>query len=576
MSVFFKLLHLIALLLLSSQLIARTYIDYESPFHPTIGSSGMVVSQNAQSSSLGVEILDMGGNAIDAAVAVGFSLAITLPRAGNLGGGGFMLIYHKESDKTFYIDYRSASPLNTNLELLLNQTQPLDFKNLNYINTQEGYLAAATPGTVYGLLTAHEKFGKLPLKEILQPVIKIAREGILVSQDLHFAISKASQLKKDPESKRIYFKNDKPLAINSKMMRPDLANVIEVIAQNGIKGFYSGEIAQKFSDAMRANKGFIEANDLKIYEAKITQPISIEYRGSTIVTSGPPSGGGITLLTALKILENFDLKKYKKNSANTYHLLAESLRGGHNNRSHFIGDPAFYDVPLTDLLSQKRINSLSKKINFESAVPADEVKPLEIKNESRDTTHYSIIDNQGNAVSNTYTLGSSFGSGVTIPGTGILLNNQMRNFAYKYGDKSEIGRAASPGNKFKPGKRPMSTMAPVMVFNDQGNLSLITGSPGGSYIPAAILRIITGILDFDLNIGEATMLPRIHKDWPYEGLDYETVISSDTLIKLKSLGHKTILNKTIGSTQSIQVIDGIKYGYADLRRPNASVSIQID
>jgi len=549
MSIFFKLLHLIALLLLSSQLIARTYIDYESPFHPTIGSSGMVVSQNAQSSSLGIEILDMGGNAIDAAVAVGFSLAITLPRAGNLGGGGFMLIYHKESDKTFYIDYRSASPLNTNLEILLNQTEPLDFKSLNYINTQEGYLAAATPGTVYGLLTAHEKY---------------------------YAISKASQLKKDPESKRIYFKNDKPLAINSKMMRPDLANVIEVIAQNGIKGFYSGEIAQKFSDAMRANKGFIEANDLKIYEAKITQPISIEYRGSTIVTSGPPSGGGITLLTALKILENFDLKKYKKNSANTYHLLAESLRGGHNNRSHFIGDPAFYDVPLTDLLSQKRINSLSKKINFESAVPADEVKPLEIKNESRDTTHYSIIDNQGNAISNTYTLGSSFGSGVTIPGTGILLNNQMRNFAYKHGDKSEIGRAASPGNKFEPGKRPMSTMAPVMVFNDQGNLSLITGSPGGSYIPAAILRIITGILDFDLNIGEATMLPRIHKDWPYQGLDYETVISSDTLIKLKNLGHKPILNKTIGSTQSIQVIDGIKYGYADLRRPNASVSIQID
>ena len=233
-------------------------------------------------------------------------------------------------------------------------------------------------------------------------------------------------------------------------------------------------------------------------------------------------------------------------------------------------------MPLTDLLSQKRINSLSKKINFESAVPADEVKPLEIKNESRDTTHYSIIDNQGNAVSNTYTLGSSFGSGVTIPGTGILLNNQMRNFAYKHGDKSEIGRAASPGNKFEPGKRPMSTMAPVMVFNDQGNLSLITGSPGGSYIPAAILRIITGILDFDLNIGEATMLPRIHKDWPYQGLDYETVISSDTLIKLKNLGHKPILNKTIGSTQSIHVIDGIKYGYADLRRPNASVSIQID
>jgi gamma-glutamyltranspeptidase/glutathione hydrolase len=255
-------------------------------------------------------------------------------------------------------------------------------------------------------------------------------------------------------------------------------------------------------------------------------------------------------------------------------LMSEALRRGHNNRSHQIGDPNFYDVPIEKLLSKERTIELMESFKADKATPSSKIKPLKILNESKDTTHYSIIDSDGNAVSNTYTLGYSFGSGVTIPGTGILMNNQMNNFAYRYGDKNIKGRAASPANRFELGKRPMSTMAPVMVFNKDFELTLITGSPGGSYIPAAILRVVSGVIDFDLDIGQATMLPRIHKDWPYTGLDYEEQLSYDTVKILQSLGHKPETNKTMGSTQSIHIKNGINYGYSDLRRPGAGVSIQ--
>ena len=282
------------------------------------------------------------------------------------------------------------------------------------------------------------------------------------------------------------------------------------------------------------------------------------------------------MLTALNVLENFDLKKHGSNSSTTYHLLAEALRRGHNNRSHHVGDPSFYKTPIENFLSSERTKQLARNINFKKATASSAIKPLKVRNESKDTTHYSIVDEEGNSISNTYTLGSSFGSGVTIPGTGILMNHQMNNFAYRFGDKSIKGRAASPGYRFEPGKRPMSTMAPTMIFDKNDNLSLITGSPGGSFIPATILRVVTGVIDFDLNIGESTMLPRLHKDWPYSGLDHESTVSQDVLKVLDRLGHMPELSKTMGSTQSIHIIDGSNQGYADLRRPNAGVAIQND
>ena len=550
------------------------YLDYQSPFHPTVTSKGMVVSQNHESSEIGVQILEAGGNAVDAAVAVGFSLAITLPRAGNIGGGGFMLIYIKESQELFSIDYRSRSSLNSNLEDLFGSKSPSQIKDDDYDITKYGYKASAVPGTVFGLLEAHERFGRLPLKKVLRPVIDQAKNGVIVSYDLHNAIDSSEQLRKDPESKRIYFKNNNPVEIGSLMKRPDLAKTFETIASEGKKGFYQGWVAQSIKASMEKNRGFIDINDLEQYSSKFRDPIGINYRGNSVYTQGPPSGGGITLLTALNILELYNLYKYRKDSSVTYHLLAESLRRGHNNRSHHVGDPDYYKVPTDGLISKGRAKSLAKSINFERASKVSSVKKYDYIEEGKDTTHYSIIDSEGNAISNTYTLGYSFGSGVTIPGTGILMNNQMRNFAYKYGDKSSISRASSPGNKFDSGKRPMSTMHPVMVFDKNGDLSLITGSPGGSQIPAANLRVITGILDFDLHVGDATMLPRIHKDWPYSGIEFEATLSHDNKVMLERIGHKLEQSDTIGSTQSIQIIDGKNYGFSDLRRPNAGVSIE--
>ena len=557
----------------------QSYIDYLSPYHPTISNSGMVVSQNNLSSDIGIEILNKGGNAVDAAVAVGFSLAVTLPRAGNLGGGGFMLVYLKEKDEIFYIDYRSKSPLNASIDNIFNlngkNISPIDFSDDMYDKTRYGYKAPAIPGTVAGLLEAHEKFGSLPLETVLAPAIRQANQGILVSYDLEKAIDDTQQLKKDPESLKIYFKNGTAIKENTIFKRPDLEKTFKLIASGGKDAFYKGDIAKAMVKAMSENNGLFSLKDFESYKAEISEPIVASYRGNLVFTAGPPSGGGITLLTALNILSFFDLKKFNSDSAITYHLISEALRRGHNNRSHFVGDPDYFDVPVNQLLSKERTIELVKTIDIKKATKSTVVKPLELIKESRDTTHYSIIDKMGNAVSNTYTLGYSFGSGVTIPGTGILMNNQMNNFAYRYGDKKERGRGASTGNRFEAGKSPMSTMAPTMIFNEEGELMLITGSPGGSLIPAAILRVITGVIDFDLDIGQATMLPRVHKDWPTTGILYERTLNSDVVrIINKRIGHKMTAEHTMGSTQSIHVIDQTNHGFADLRRPNASVSVQ--
>ena len=565
----------LSLILFASYIQSTDYIDYPHPFHPTTSSSGMVVSQSALSSDIGVKILDMGGNAVDAAVAVGFSLATTLPRAGNIGGGGFMLIYLKDKDEVFYIDYRSKSPKNSSIEKLLGTKKIPDRNSKRWERVDYTYLASGVPGTVYGLLEAHKNFGKLDLKEIMKPVIEQAENGIIVSSDLNYVIEVTPQLKSDQESLSIYFKNGEPLKEFSTMKRPDLASTFREISKHGIKGFYEGEIAEKIVEAMSANDGLITYEDLKDYKSFFRMPIAINYKGHKVFTAAPPSGGGITLLTALNILNNINIKKYKSDSTKTYHFLAESLRRGHNNRSHFVGDPDYFDVPVNQLLSKERTIELAKTIDIKKATKSTVVKPLELIKESRDTTHYSIIDKMGNAVSNTYTLGYSFGSGVTIPDTGFLMNNQMNNFAYRYGDKKERGRGASTGNRFEAGKSPMSTMAPTMIFNEKGQLMLITGSPGGSLIPAAILRVITGVIDFNLDIGQATMLPRVHKDWPTTGILHERTLNSDVVrIINKKIGHKMTAEHTMGSTQSIHIINQTNYGFADLRRPNASVSVQ--
>ena len=560
----------VALVIFSANISAQvSYIDYLSPFHPTIGQTGMVVSQNQASSDIGIQILDMGGNAVDAAVAVGFSLAITLPRAGNLGGGGFMLVYLQEEQKTIAVDFRSAAPKD------IQQDDFLFLKN-NYDQRRYGYKASGVPGTVAGLIETHEKYGKLSLKEILRPVINQAKKGIAVSYDLNQAIGSARQIALDLGSSQIYLKDGIPLPEHSRMARKNLAWAITEIANKGQKAFYEGSIAKKIVQAMEDNGGYISAADLKEYKPRFSEPIQTSYRGFKVFAHPPPAGGAAVVLESLNILENFSVEEMGPHSAQFLHLFAEALQRGHMDRSRFMGDPEFYDVPIERIISKERSTALAKKINLDKVTPAEDLNPDSLFTEGENTTHYSIIDKDGNAVSNTYTLGYSFGSGVTVPGTGILLDNQMNNFAYQYGEEGVIDRSASEGNRFEPGKRPMSTMTPVIVFDQNNALKLISGSPGGSLIPAAVLRVITGIIDFDLNLGEATMLPRIHKDWPYESLRIEKGIGSDTVKVLESYGHEIEKSKTMGSTQSIYISSQGPEGYADLRRPNAGVAIQVD
>ena len=553
--------------LLSSFLHAQVnYIDYPSPYHDVVGKGGMVVSQNKESSELGLAILNAGGNAIDAAVGVGFSLAITLPRAGNLGGGGFMLAYM--DGEVTAIDYRGAASLS------------IDSNNFQKLKTDSehrkyGYSASTTPGSVHGLLTAHQKWGKLKLKTIMQYVIDQAKSGIRVSYDLHQAIKSAPQLTLDPESRKIYFlTNGDALPEGYLMKRPDLAKTFNLIARDGLDGFYKGKIADAFAASMHSNKGYLTLEDMSAYQSKITNPVSTLYRNHTVYGHPAPSGGSFVVLAALNTLENFQLKGIDPISSQYIHLFSEALMRGHLDRSRYVGDPAFYNVPSQLLLSKERGKEHANSITLDKKTNPETLEPNWLGSEGENTTHFSIIDKDGNAVSNTYTLGYSFGSGVTIPGTGILMNNQMNNFAYQVGNPDLISRSVSPGNAFVPGKRPMSTMAPTMVFDENDRLSLITGSPGGSLIPAAVLRIILGVIDNDLSIGDASMLPRIHRDWPTDTLRLEKGFSSDTKLNLENLGYKLEENKTMGSTQSILIHDGMNYGYADLRRPNAGVAKQ--
>ena len=545
-------------------------IDYSHPYHPTYTQSGIVVSQNYLSSDIGVEILNKGGNAVDAAIAVGFSLTATLPRAGNIGGGGFMQVFIAKDKTILTIDFRSMAPELATREFYQNAIREDDDV------TRKGFKAIAVPGTVAGLFKAHELYGSLPMIDLIQPTITLLEKGVPITQDLYLAINKGRYIKNDPESNKIYKEN---LTLDGKLKNPDLVATLKAIQKEGRDGFYKGSIADLIHDQMVKNNGLIRKSDLANYKVNLYSPIGTSYRGKKVYAMGAPSGGGVVILTALNVLECFQLSQLTPNSAQTYHLLAEAMKFGHHNRSKYVGDPSFSEIPYDMLLSKDLACDKAKRINLKEASSPKKTARTgdEINNsykESKDTTHYSIVDKDGNAVAVTYTLGYSFGSGVTIPGTGILTNNQMNNFAHSYGVKDSYFRSSSPANKLDPLKRPMSTMSPVMVFDSKGNLELITGSPGGSQIPGVILQVLINSIEFNLDIGAATMVPRIHQDSQILSTEYEKFLSEDTLRILRSYGHKLKISDTMGSTQSIEIKDGIKYGYADLRRPDAKVSIQ--
>ena len=550
-------------LFINSALFARTQttLDYQDRIHAESSENFMVVSQNTHATAAGYEILTKGGNAVDASVAVGFALAVTLPRAGNLGGGGFMLIYDKQKDKVETLDYRSVAPKSARSEMFVDGSSIVRF----------GHLVNAVPGSVAGLVKAHEKHGKLSLSEVMKPSIRLAKNGIPVTHDLNYALewSKESLLENSTSKNKFYDKKENPIAVSHLLKQPKLAKTLFLISRKGKEAFYEGEIAKWIEEDSLSNGGLITLEDLAAYEAKERKPISIDYRGYKIVSMAPVASGGLVLLQIMSILENFDLKILGPNSAETVHLLSESMQRAYADRARYHGDPDYYNVPIRQLLSkeylQERSNSITKIRTEDGLIYAGDLSKID---ESPDTTHFSVIDSIGNAVSTTYTLGSSFGSGVTVEKGGFLLNNQMRNFSHFYGKSNDLSLGTSEANKLEPGKRMISTQAPTLVFNPQGKLFMVLGSPGGGRIPNIIAQVISNVIDHNMSFASAVMAPRINQRLA-GNLELENGFSPDTIKLLKEKGHNVKRSMTMGSVQAIFIKDQVIYGVADTRRPGA-------
>ena len=538
----------------------QTTLDYQNRIHPEISNAFMVVSQNSHATEAGYEILKNGGNAVDASVAVGFALSVTLPRAGNLGGGGFVLIYDKEKDDVTSIDYRSAAPKSATSDLFVKEDSVVRF----------GHLVNAVPGSVAGLLKAHQDHGTMPLRDLLMPSIRLARDGFEVTHDLNYVLEwgKESMISNEASNNKFYSANEDPLEIKSIFKQPNLAKTLSMISKKGADVFYKGEIAKWISEESLSNGGLITLEDMASYEAKYREPIETSYRGYKIISMAPAASGGLVLLQTLNILENFNLKDSGHNSAKTIHILSEAMQRAYADRAEYHGDPDFYDVPIKQILSKQYSKDLSDQISG-MRTPDGQIYEGDLKkyDESPDTTHFSVIDSKGNAVSNTYTLGSSFGSGVTIKKGGFLMNNQMRNFSHFYG-RNDMQYGTSEANKLEPGKRMISTQTPTLVFDPNGDLFMILGSPGGGRIPNIITQVISNVIDHEMSFTEAIIAPRINQRLQ-GNLQLETGFSPDTISLLIDRGHRVENSNTMGSVQAIFLDKGNIFGVADTRRPGA-------
>ncbi len=564
-------------------------IDSSTRFHPVMSDSGMVVSQEIFASQVGAEILALGGNAVDAAVATGFALAVTLPRAGNLGGGGFMLIHLAEENKTLSIDYREMAPTEASRDMFLDTEGDVDNAKARFSIQSSG-----VPGTVAGLLHALDNYGTLSLKQVLQPAIDLARNGFPVSTDLAASLqARQPTLHKNPASKSYFYKADgSGYKYGESLVQSDLAATLERIAKSGKRGFYKGRTAQLIIAEMRRSGGLINHRDLADYRVVERAPICGDYRGNRVCTMPPPSSGGVHMLQMLNILEGWDLQALGHNSAAYIHRLVESMRRAYADRSYYLGDPDFFPVPVAELTDKKYADFLRGQIDLQSASRSKDISPglasaaahnqsqvdklRSIPQESTETTHFSAWDRWGNVVSNTYTLNFSYGNGISVAGAGFLLNNEMDDFSAKPGSPNGYGLIGGAANAIEPKKRPLSSMTPTIVFNRDGAPVLATGSPGGSTIITVVMQMILNIVDFDMNVAEATAAPRIHHQWLPDRVFYESGVSADTLGLLRGMGHQ-LSDKTrrLGATESIQS-DGstpFLYGTADHRRDGSGVAV---
>ena len=527
---------------------------------PVRAPKAMVVTEEPIAADVGVAVLKAGGNAVDAAVAVGFALAVTYPTAGNIGGGGFLLARMADG-RTAFFDFRERAPGKSTRNMYL------DAKGEMTRDSIDGWRAPGVPGTVRGLELAHKKFGTRAWSELLKPSVDLASKGFEIQYELaHSLRSSSNKLSPYPESNRIFLNNGQGWKAGDRLVQSELGHTLARIAKHGADEFYEGETAQRMAKEMAANGGLITLADLKAYRAVEREPLKGTYNGYQIVTAPPPSSGGIGILQMLGVLQGSGYEKYGWGSANHIHFLAETMRRYYADRSEYLGDPDFYKVPLRSLLHPKYIDQLRASIDRDRASTSERIRPGKLTAfESSETTHFSIVDAQGNAVSMTYTLNGSYGSGVTVPGLGILMNNEMDDFASKPGTPNMFGLVQGEANAIEPGKRPLSSMTPTIVTKD-GKLFMVVGGPGGGRIITSVLQTITNVIDFGMNVRDAVDSPRFHHQWMPDMITLEGGFSPDTVRLLEQRGHKVQTSSSVARIFAIVVQpDGWLSGAADGR-----------
>ncbi len=528
-------------------------------FSPVKASKGMVVTAEAQASKIGVQILKKGGNAVDAAVAVGFALAVTYPNAGNIGGGGFMII-RTPQNQIFALDYREKAPLKATANMYLDDEGNV-IPNASLI----GYQASGVPGTVRGLWQAHQRFGKLKWKDLLKPAIRLAEKGFTLNA-YQAALLNAFREKFEAfaASKKLFVAPNGAFKEGNRLVQKDLAKTLKRIAQNGAAEFYQGKTARLLAADMRAHGGLISLQDLAEYQAIWREPVHIVYRNYHVYSMPLPSSGGVVLGEILNTLQTFNPASLGLNSAHYIQLLTEIERHAYRDRAVYLGDADFVSVPVKKLLSQAYADSIRAKL---SLLQAGHSNPQHLipAQESQQTTHFSIVDEQGWAVSNTYTLNGNYGSGVVIEGTGILMNNEMDDFSIKPGHPNMFGLVGSQANAIAPGKRMLSSMTPTIVLKND-SLFLVLGSPGGSTIITSVAQVLINVIDFKLNLRRAIEAPRFHHQWLPDEIFLENFgFSRDTIHNLQAAGYRISFVNKLGLVQGILLRDGVLCGWSDPR-----------
>ena len=553
---------------------APSMTDFGTINHPSLSKNGMVSTQDRLSAQVGADILARGGNAVDAAVATGFALAVTHPQAGNLGGGGFMLVHLAEENKTIALDFREMAPAGASRDMYLNRQGDVD----NEI-AQFSRASAGVPGTVMGLLEALEAYGTMTRRQVMGPAIRLASEGFVVSQVLEDSLKSARQEFSADPSSVAYFGHVKAGDV---WKQPDLAKTLRRILNKGADGFYAGKTAGLIVNEMQMGEGqalgLISLEDLANYKTVTREPVRGTYRGYEVAAMSPPSSGGVHVVQMLNILEGYDLRADGHNSAAYLHKLIESMRRAYADRSKYLGDPDFVDVPVGALTDKAYAARLRAGIDLLKASTSAEVLPgAKLVAEPVNTTHFSVMDRDGNAVTLTYTLNFSYGSGFSVDGAGFLLNNEMDDFSAKPNTPNGYGLIGGDANKIEPRKRPLSSMTPLFVIKD-GEVVLATGSPGGSTIITAVLQVALNVMEWDMNLAEATHRGRIHHQWLPDHVTIEPAINADTVKLLQDMGHvfprtpsgeidKTILGRvnSVGRDEA-----GFIAGAADPRGPKSA------